>query len=373
VKRKRFLQTCGPATRMALLAAAVLAAGCGQRDWRTPDGAVVTGKIDYQKEPVTGRTYHLYVPTSYDPRRAYPLVITGHGMFPFDHAMLQRDRWVDVAEANGLIVCSPDLDSATAFLHAKAGDPPSELLRDEKAVLAVLDQVKRRYSIREDAVALTGWSAGGFAAQFIGLRHPETFRCIIGRTPNFSEHLVTDAQASRARDMHVYLFYGKGDMLPFEVMSHDAACWYSTRGFRNFTIKWLPGGHNPNQQEASQYLLDLFEHWPSIRTHAGHRADEPATRIRFHARVNDPDAPDTSTATVVWNFGDDSTATGPVVVHDYARPGTYKVRAMAVDADGHCESTQVRLAVGRRQETAGSGLSNRTASRAKGGRQGERR
>jgi len=354
VKRNRSRRTCRLATGAAVLVATVLPVGCGGRTWRAADGTVVTGKIDYQKEPVTGRTFHLYVPHSYDPRRAYPLVITGHGMFPFDHAMLQRDRWVDVAETSGLIICSPDLDSATAFLRVKAGDPPAELLRDEKAVLTILDQVKSRYNIREDAVALTGWSAGGYAAQFIGLRHPETFRCVIGRTPNFSEHLVTDAQARRARHMHVYLFYGKGDMLPFEVMSRDAACWYTTRGFRNFIIKWLPGGHNPNQQEASRYLLDIFDHWPAIRMQATHRTDEPATRVRFTAHVDDPDAKNPSVPTVVWNFGDDTTATGRNPVHDYARPGTYEVRAMAVDSDGHCESTQVRLAVGGLPEVADS-------------------
>ena len=92
------------------------AAGCASQPWRNEDGSVRTGKIDYQKEPTTGRVYHLYVPSSYNPRRQYPLVITAQGTFPFDQAAGQRDRWIGVAERYNIIVCSADFDSATGWL-----------------------------------------------------------------------------------------------------------------------------------------------------------------------------------------------------------------------------------------------------------------
>jgi len=110
---------------LVLTAAAGLlfAGGCASTDWRHPDGTIVTGRVDSQKEPTTGRVYHLYIPTTYNPRRAYPLVVTGHGMYPWDEANNQRNRWIDVAERYGLIICAPDCDSATGSWARRATGP----------------------------------------------------------------------------------------------------------------------------------------------------------------------------------------------------------------------------------------------------------
>ena len=88
------------ATALAAAGVAVLAGavGCEPQAWRTQDGTIVTGKVDFQKEPVSGRVYHLYIPKTYNPKRHYPLIVTAQGTFPFDQAAGQRDRWIDVAE-----------------------------------------------------------------------------------------------------------------------------------------------------------------------------------------------------------------------------------------------------------------------------------
>ena len=60
------------AWRLVLTAAAGLlfAGGCATQEWRNPDGTIITGKVSFQKEPTTGRTYQLYIPTTYNPRAA---------------------------------------------------------------------------------------------------------------------------------------------------------------------------------------------------------------------------------------------------------------------------------------------------------------
>ena len=324
----------------ALVAALLAAGGCGQDTWRRPDGTLVTGKVSFQKEPTTGRTYHLYIPTTYNPRRAYPLVVTGQGMFPFDEAAQQRDRWVDVAERYGIIICSPDLDSATGFLGVPSDRPAPELVRDEQAVVAVVREVRSRYNINPDGMMITGWSAGAFAAHYIGLHHPEVFRAIVGRAGNFNERLVPDDVAQRARHMHVYVFFGEGDLPGWPAMNREANYWYTVRGFRNFVIRPMGGGHDPNQLEAARYFLNVVNHWPAIHIDADKTEGQAPLTVTLRARVRDPDSPDGRVDSVLWNLGDNTVTSRPEVVHTYTKAGLYNVFLTVVDLDGHREYQQ---------------------------------
>ena len=332
-------QRVAPTTLVLLALAATLLAGCAVQPWRTAEGRIVVGKIDFQRESVTGRTYHLYIPTTYTPLKQWPLVITAQGTFPFDQALGQRDRWVAVAEREGLIVCSPDLDSANGFLAVPADRTPPELERDEDATLRIIRELLLRYNLNADAVMITAWSGGGFPAHFIGLNHPDLFRCIVGRAANFSVNLVPEALAERARHMHVYLFYGEFDLPGFDLMHQEAARWYAAHKFPNFLMHKFPGGHNSNESEAARYFLDLVNHWPSVRIRATTVSARASRLIRFQAEVRDNDGP-ASAVSVTWDFGDGTVATGALVDHSYAAAGLYKVFVTAVDPDGHREYAQ---------------------------------
>jgi len=323
----------------------VLVGGCGPQAWRTGDGRIVTGKVDFQREPTTGRVYHLYIPTTYNPKRSYPLVVTAQGTFPFDQAAGQRDRWIDVAERYGLIICSPDFDGATGYLAIPQDRPAPELVRDERAAVAIVKEVVSRYKINRDAIMITGWSGGGYPAHFIGLRHPEIFRCIIGRAANFNEHLVSDDVAQRARHRHVYVFFGDGDLPGFGQMNRDANFWYTIRGFRNFVIRRLPGGHDPNQMEATRYFLNIVNHWPAIHIEASTTEGIAPLTVKFRAVISDPDSTDGRVDSVLWNFGDNTVAAHPEVSHTYLKRGLYNVFLTVVDLDGHHEYAQTWIRV----------------------------
>jgi poly(3-hydroxybutyrate) depolymerase len=319
--------------------------GCGADAWRHPDGSIVTGKVGFQKEATTGRIYHLYIPTTYNPRRAYPLVVTGQGTFPFDEAAGQRDRWVDVAERYGLIVCAPDFDSATGFLGVPSDHPAPELVRDDKACVAIVKEIESRYNINRDAIMITGWSAGAFPAHYIGQHHPEIFRCIVSRAGNFNEHLVSDDVALRARHMHVYCFFGESDWPGFADQSRDANYWYTMHGFHNFVIRRMPGGHDPNQLEAARYFLNVVNHWPAVHIEASATEGRSPMTVTFRARVYDPDSPDGRVDSVLWTFGDNTVSAKPEVTHIYTKPGLYNVFLTVVDLDGHREYQQAWIHV----------------------------
>ncbi len=342
-RRKR----AGVALAATLVLAVVGGMGCEPQTLRTPgnDAGPPVGKIDFLKDPATGRTYHLYVPTTYTPKRRYPLVITAHGTFPFDHAAGQRDRWVGVAERHGLIVCAPDFDAATGLLGVPEDRPAPELLRDEKAVLHILDALQARYRIDPDAVMITGWSAGGYPAHFIGLRHPDRFRCIVGRTANFSPHLVTDATARRARHLHVYVYFGEGDLPGFDAMNRQANAWYTLRQFPNFEIRRMPGGHDPSPVEAARYFLKLIGRWPAVGIRASRPAGADPRTVRLRALVRDPDSPGNRVDSILWQLGDETVDLGATVLHTYPGPGVYNVFLTVVDLDGRREYAQAWLKI----------------------------
>jgi poly(3-hydroxybutyrate) depolymerase len=271
--------------------------------------------------------------------------VTAQGTFPFDQAAEQRDRWITAAERYGLIICSPDFDSANGLLGIPADRPAPELVRDELAVLAILKELFARYNINRDAVMITGWSGGGFPAHFIGLRHPDIFRAIVGRTANFNEHLVADETAHRARHMHVYVFFGQGDLPGFDEMNRNANFWYTVRGFRNFVIRRLPGGHDPNQIEAARYFDNIVRHWPAVHIVATPTQGPAPLTVRLEARVRDPDSPDGRVDSVLWNLGDDAVSAKPVLEHTYAERGLYNVFLTIVDLDGHHEYAQTWIRV----------------------------
>jgi hypothetical protein len=258
---------------------------------------------------------------------------------------MQRDRWADVAERYGLIVCAPDFDAATPWLNVPKDQPAPELVRDEKAVVAIVKDLRSRYNINPTAIAITGWSAGGFPAHYIGMMHPEIFRCIIGRAANFKENIVSDDVALRARHMHVFLFFGEGDLPGFDSMNRDANFWYTVRGFHNFVIRQLPGGHNPNQPEAAKYFLNIINHWPAIQIDASATAGSAPLSVTLRALVRDPDSPDGRVDSVLWNLGDGMVSSKPEITHVYDRPGLYNVFLTVKDLDGHMEYTQAWIKV----------------------------
>lgn len=330
---------------VALVVITLSSSGCGTTAWRTPDGRIATGKINFQREPDTGRTYHLYIPSSYDARRSYPLVISAHGTFPFDHAMMQRDRWADVAERYQMIVCAPDFDAANGLLSIPMDRPAPELLRDEVATLKIIKQLKARYNIRPQATMITGWSGGGYPAHFIGLRHPDLFRCIVSRTANFSPLLVSEDVARRARHMHVYIFYGMFDLPGFKSLAENTYFWYAARGFQNATLRELPGGHNPHQDEAARYFARILKRYPAVTLKATYVAGKGPRTVRFRAQIKDLDAAPGESPKVVWDFGDQTKGEGVMTTHDYSRSKTYRVFVSVTDASGHREYAQGRYKI----------------------------
>ncbi len=195
---------------LILGAAALLPASRGQTLRAGPQVVTFFSDIDDTDQP-----YSLYLPKDYNPARKYPLVISLHGAGSNHRLNLRRvfgkgnlPGETD-AEATRYFPPLPDVDYIVASPLARGtmgyrGIP-------EKDVLDVLADVKKRFSIDEDRVYLTGLSMGGGGTLWIGLTRPDLWAAIAPVCP--ADPQETARFAPNALNLPVHLFQGAADPL----------------------------------------------------------------------------------------------------------------------------------------------------------------
>jgi predicted esterase len=198
-------------------------------------------------EPVTGADYWLYVPSSYTADRDWPLVVTLHGTEPWDGRTRQILEWKDTAERNGLIVVAPALESTqgpvpvipSVWYASEQG-----LRRDERVILAVIEQVRRNYRIDGHAILLTGFSSGGFPLYYVGLRNPTFFDMLIARDCNSTLELFRRIEISQdAKKLPIMIFWGRDDLQTIRDQSWDAFRYLREHGCLQTQQQVIRGGH----------------------------------------------------------------------------------------------------------------------------------
>jgi len=161
----------------------------------------------------TEQPYGLYLPNGYDARRAYPLVISLHGAGSNHRLNLRRvfgrsnaGDETDV-EASRLFPDWADVDFivATPFARGTMGYQGVA----EQDVLDVLADVKRRFSVDENRVYLTGLSMGGGGTLWLGLTRPDLWAAIAPVCPAPPDG--TADFAPNALHLPVHVFQGGAD------------------------------------------------------------------------------------------------------------------------------------------------------------------
>lgn len=226
------------------------------------------GLYQYVKEPTTGAGYHLYLPKDYVKNngryptgklKRWPLVMTFHGMKPYDNALPQEREWEKEADIYGYIVCAPELSTSDSFMEYPLTKEHSYVLEDRKNVLAIMDHVAATTLADPKRVLSTSWSCGGYLAHYFPNRFPERFTCIATRLSNFSPALMTEETVPRYKDrVPVAIFIGDGDFPACKSESEVAVAWYGARGFRVRGKMIDNMGHSRIPQTAAAFFAETL-------------------------------------------------------------------------------------------------------------------
>jgi len=116
------------------------------------------------------RTYNVYVPSTYSPTIALPLVVNMHGLGGNAGLQMTTSAMNAVAEENGFVVVYPN-----------AVDNDWTLSADHNVSFiasTLLDALKTSFSIDDSRVYATGFSQGGMMSYLLAVSHPERFAAI---------------------------------------------------------------------------------------------------------------------------------------------------------------------------------------------------
>ena len=243
------------------------------------------GEVLHMNEPLTGGWYYLYLPEDYVKTNhgrltgnRWPLVVTFHGMKPFDNAKSQIREWQQEADRYGFIVIAPQLSSPDLVKQFPLRTVHPGVVRDEKLTIAAMDDVIRRTDADPRYVLSTSWSSGGYLAHYLANQYPERFSCVAVRQSNFSSAVLDDRQVPLYRGHKIGIFFTENDIAICRRESLEGAKWYHRHGF-DVTFAMFKGlGHERRPGVAAAFFA---------RT-CGATAKTPPTEIARMQVVNVP-------------------------------------------------------------------------------------
>ncbi|MEW6253387.1 MAG: prolyl oligopeptidase family serine peptidase, partial [Planctomycetota bacterium] len=230
------------------------------------------GRREYLVEPVSQRGYHLYLPKDYvqadeaaRAARRWPVVVTFHGMKPYDTATYQAHEWEQEADRYGLIVIAPVLK---AFVFVIGEFPLRTINRDfksdEVATLAILEHVLQTTQADPGNVLSTSWSSGGYMAHYMLNRHPDKFSCLAVRQSNFSATVLDSVTTAHSLYHPVMIVSTENDFVICKEESRDAIRWYESHGYRNLAWIYLKRlGHERTPDMAAAFFARVAGVTPS--------------------------------------------------------------------------------------------------------------
>jgi pimeloyl-ACP methyl ester carboxylesterase len=149
--------------------------------------------------------FALYVPESYTPGKAYPLILCLHGAGFTGEAYL--DRWVPRLEDRYILAC-PTVSMGGWWTRY-----------GEELALETMRAVQDQYHIDSNRIFLTGMSNGGIGAWIIGMHHADRFAGIAPMASGIDDVLYPFLE--NLAHTPVYVIHGAADRIMPVQLSRD--------------------------------------------------------------------------------------------------------------------------------------------------------
>ncbi|HTL53711.1 MAG TPA: prolyl oligopeptidase family serine peptidase [Planctomycetota bacterium] len=233
----------------------------------------------------------VYVPSSYDPEKQYPLVCYLHGYVP----TYTPHNWIDysqipdfmaVMERNDCILVVPFGRSNTDFLQVGEAD-----------TLAAIAAMRSNYSVDPTRVYLYGYSMGGSGVYTLATHYPQLFAGGVvcsGRTDYYLWHQPSRDLTPRFKQVMISRdnpIEQPGNLVDFPMQIHH--------GLQDLAVSIKHTRAMQAQMDALKFTFDVHEyadasHWLGVEIMA---KDDPVKFLLSHQRSG---AMDSSVSIKTW-------------------------------------------------------------------------
>lgn len=171
-------------------------------------------------EPGARGGFSLYVPETYTPARAHPLVFALHGGSGSGRSFLWS--WLREARTYGAIVVAPTARGETWALMGPDVDTPN--------LLRMLELVTKHWNVDRARLLMTGMSDGGTFSYVSGLEADSPFTHLAPVAAAFHPMLAAAADPARLRGLPIYLTHGARDWMFNIEMAREARAALAAAG-----------------------------------------------------------------------------------------------------------------------------------------------
>lgn len=174
-----------------------------------------TGVMHVDNEPGSRGGFSIYVPETYTPDVAWPLVVALHGGSGNGRAFLWS--WLRDARSHGAMLVAPTAVGGTWALAGPDLDTPN--------LNRIVEGVRGRWNIDPARRLLTGMSDGGTFSYVTGLEPDSPFTHLAPIAASFHPMIAQMADPERIAGLPIHLAHGQLDwMFPIDVarQAHEA-------------------------------------------------------------------------------------------------------------------------------------------------------
>jgi phospholipase/carboxylesterase len=194
----------------------------------------------------------LYVPETYTPDRAWPLVMALHGGSGTGRLFLWS--WLRDARSRGAILAAPTSIGGTWALTGDDVDTPH--------LARVLDAIRSKWNIDPSRLLLTGMSDGGTFTYVSGLEAASPFTHLAPVSAAFHPLLAQVADAQRMRGLPIHIIHGVLDwMFPVELARQAQGAM--ARAGAVVTYREIEDLSHTYPRDLNGALLDWLERTPA--------------------------------------------------------------------------------------------------------------
>jgi predicted peptidase len=220
--------------------------------------------------------YALFVPSSYDATRKWPLIVALHGLGrPYDW-MMGYEGMIDLAQRDGFIVVSPLGYHPRGWYGSRgtglagnsqpappAGPLPANLGElSEKDTMNVLGIVKRDFSIDENRVYLWGHSMGGAGTYHLAAKHSHLWAGLAVAAPAPS---AAPMQLESFRHVPILVLQGDDDRSVPVARTRQWVAKMKELGMEHVYIEVQGGDHSLFVSRNREMLSKIFSFFNIVR------------------------------------------------------------------------------------------------------------